>query len=172
MVQPQPSGGEGGELGCDLRPKLPAHAGIEIVSYAQAKLVGGKLAIRAEEAGNALTAQHGGPLDHHQMQADPQARHPLRTLNRIRRRSPCHHQAGRAQDAVAVGALDRRVDRRGEAEIARRAPSPAVTAAAQAALFRSRMNWKNSTPSRSRRFIICGLRTISLTMDAIFGARK
>ena len=41
-----------------------------------------------------------------------------------------------------------------------------------AARCRSRRNWKNSTPSRSRRFIICGLRTISPTMDAIFGARK
>ncbi len=41
-----------------------------------------------------------------------------------------------------------------------------------AALCRSRRNWKNSTPSRSRRFIICGLITISPTMDAIFGARK
>jgi len=37
---------------------------------------------------------------------------------------------------------------------------------------RSRRNWKNSTPSRRRRFIICGLRTISPTIDAIFGARK
>ena len=39
-------------------------------------------------------------------------------------------------------------------------------------LCRSRRNWKNSTPSRNRRFIICGLRTISPTIDAIFGARK
>ena len=41
-----------------------------------------------------------------------------------------------------------------------------------ATLCRSRRNWKNSTPSRSRRFIICGLRTISPTIEAIFGARK
>ena len=33
-------------------------------------------------------------------------------------------------------------------------------------------NWKNSAPSRSRRFIISGDRTISPTMAAIFGARK
>ncbi len=43
----------------------------------------------------------------------------------------------------------------------------------QAAIFfRSRRKWKNSTPSRRRRFIIWGLRIISLTMEAIFGARK
>ena len=41
-----------------------------------------------------------------------------------------------------------------------------------AARCRSRRNWKNSTPSRRRRFIICGLRTISPTIEAIFGARK
>jgi hypothetical protein len=41
-----------------------------------------------------------------------------------------------------------------------------------AASRRSFRNWKNSTPSRSRRFIICGERTISPTMAAIFGARK
>ena len=37
---------------------------------------------------------------------------------------------------------------------------------------RSRKKRKNSTPSRKRRFIISGLRTISPTMAAIFGARK
>ena len=41
-----------------------------------------------------------------------------------------------------------------------------------AASRRSFRNWKNSTPSRRRRFIICGERTISLTIAAIFGARK
>ncbi len=50
--------------------------------------------------------------------------------------------------------------------------SLAAVASPHAALCRSRRNWKNSTPSRSRRFIICGLRTISPTMEAIFGARK
>ena len=42
----------------------------------------------------------------------------------------------------------------------------------QAAASRWRKNLKNSTPSRNRRFIISGLRTISPTIDAIFGARK
>ncbi len=46
-------------------------------------------------------------------------------------------------------------------------PLPSLQAAC-----RSLRNWKNSTPSRRRRFIICGLRTISPTMEAIFGARK
>ncbi len=38
----------------------------------------------------------------------------------------------------------------------------------QAASRRARKNWKNSTPSRKRRFIISGLTIISATMDAIF----
>ena len=37
---------------------------------------------------------------------------------------------------------------------------------------RSRRKRKNSTPSRSLRFIMSGLRTISPTMAAILGARK
>jgi hypothetical protein len=41
----------------------------------------------------------------------------------------------------------------------------------QAAL-RSFRKWKNSTPSRSRRFIICGLRIISFRIAAIFDGRK
>jgi hypothetical protein len=48
-----------------------------------------------------------------------------------------------------------------------------VPGADQAATSRrSRRKRKNSSPSRSRRFIISGLRTISPTMAAIFGARK
>ena len=39
------------------------------------------------------------------------------------------------------------------------------TANRQLAICRSRRNWKNSTPSRRRRFIICGLRTISPTIE-------
>jgi hypothetical protein len=42
----------------------------------------------------------------------------------------------------------------------------------QSATSRSRRNLKNSIPSRSRRFIISGLRTISPRIEAIFGARK
>ena len=42
----------------------------------------------------------------------------------------------------------------------------------QAATSRWRKNLKNSIPSRNRRFIISGLRIISPTIEAIFGARK
>lgn len=49
---------------------------------------------------------------------------------------------------------------------------PAKPQPRQAASRRSRKKRKNSTPSRKRRFIISGLRTISPTMAAILGARK
>ena len=41
-----------------------------------------------------------------------------------------------------------------------------------AASRRSLRKRKNSTPSCSRRFIMSGLRAISPTIEAIFGARK
>src|SRR5579871_2058549 len=41
-----------------------------------------------------------------------------------------------------------------------------------AALRRCFRNWKNSTPSRIRRRITSGLRSISAAIDAILGARK
>ena len=43
---------------------------------------------------------------------------------------------------------------------------------AYAAWRRSRRNWKNSTPSRRRRFIMSVERTISPTMETIFDGRK
>ncbi len=126
-----------------------------------------------------MLPQHRRPLDHHQVQPDAEAGQPTRARHRVGRGWPRHHQAGGAQHALAVRLLDRLIDLDAEAEIVggddhaprRGCASPMGAAAAQAA-WRSRRNWKNSTPSRRRRFIICGLRTISPTMEAIFGARK
>ena len=54
----------------------------------------------------------------------------------------------------------------------RRRTQSRSAAAAQPAISRWRRNWKNSTPSRSRRRIICGLVIISATSEAIFCRRK
>ena len=59
--------------------------------------------------------------------------------------------------------FDRLVDRRVEPEIV-----GADDQSPQLVISRLRRNWKNSTPSRSRRRIICGLFTISATSEAIF----
>lgn len=90
-----------------------------------------------------------------------------RALDRVCGRRPGHHQARRAEDALAMRELHRFVDLGREPEII-----GGDNETLQAATSRWRKNLKNSTPSRSRRFIISGLRTISPTIDAIFGARK
>ena len=77
------------------------------------------------------------------------------------------HQTGTGQDTVAMGGFDRFVNCCVEAEIV-----SANDESFQLAICRSRRKWKNSTPSRRRRFIIVGLRTISLTIEAILLVRK
>ncbi len=66
-----------------------------------------------------------------------------------------------------MGRFDGLVDFAGGAEIIRRDDQPL-----QAASRRVRKKWKNSTPSRNRRFIMSGLTIISATMEAILDGRK
>jgi hypothetical protein len=101
------------------------------------------------------------------MQADVQSRKAARTLNRVRSRGAGDHQACRLEDPVPMRQLDGSVDLGREPEIVSRDNN-----VFQSATSRSRRNRKNSIPSRSRRFNISGLRTISPTIEAIFGARK
>ena len=100
------------------------------------------------------------------------------------------------EDAVAVRSLDRLVDgdvapeivgaddqpprvafvsrdsRTNVAESRQTGSRSQPSRVRQPAISRWRRNWKNSTPSRSRRRIICGLRIISATSEAIFCRRK
>ena len=69
---------------------------------------------------------------------------------------------------IEPAVLDRRVDLLGEAKIVGGDDQAAQVAGSRCA----RRKAKNSMPSRRRRFIICGLLTISPTIAAIFGARK
>jgi hypothetical protein len=73
------------------------------------------------------------------------------------------HQARSGEDPVSMRLLDRLVDCRVEPEIV-----GADDQLPQLVISRLRKNWKNSTPSRSRRRIICGLFSISATSEAIF----
>ena len=102
------------------------------------------------------------------MQPDAQVRQPARPLDRIGGCGRADHQACRAQNAAPVRFLDGGIDRFAEAEIVRRDYQPVQCASSR----RSRRNEKNSTPSRSRRFIISGLRTISERSTRSSGARK
>ena len=101
------------------------------------------------------------------MQSDAQARKTARALDRVFCRGRGHHQARCAENAFPVRQLDPVVDLGREAKVI-----GSDDEALQSATSRSRKNLKNSSPSRSRRFIISGLRTISPTIEAILGARK
>jgi hypothetical protein len=85
------------------------------------------------------------------------------TRHRIGNSISPDHQACGGEDPVSMRLLDRLVDCRVEPEIV-----GADDQLPQLVISRLRKNWKNSTPSRSRRRIICGLFTISATSEAIF----
>ncbi len=181
VVERQAGRGEGRELGADLGRELPADARPEEVAQAQAELVGREPARpRPTRCGDFAGRQHGRAFDDDEMQADAQARHRAGAAHRVGGGGAGDHQAGWREHAVAVGALDRLVDRLRQAEIvggeddAIAGPPLPVDgrSARRQAARRSRRNWKNSTPSRRRRFIICGLRIISPRIETIFDGRK
>ena len=101
------------------------------------------------------------------MESDAQFGKTARASDCVRRRCGGHHQARRTKDALFVRHLHGGVDLGRETKIVGRDDEML-----QSAISRSRKNLKNSIPSRNRRFIISGLRTISPTIEAIFGARK
>jgi len=90
------------------------------------------------------------------------------SLDSVGCRRSSHHEAGCRQNPGAVSQLYRLIDFESGAEIIGSDNKFLHTAVSR----RSRRKWKNSTPSRSRRFIISGLTIISLTMDAILPERK
>ena len=104
----------------------------------------------------------------HEMQTDAQRRQAARTRHGVGGRSAAHHQARGGQDAARMRELDGFVHLGRQAEIVGRDDQRLQCAVSR----RSRRNWKNSIPSRNRRRIISGLRTISPTIDAILLRRK
>ena len=97
------------------------------------------------------------------MQTDVKLGQSARTRHRIGRSIPPDHQARGGEDPVSMRLFDRLVDCRVVPEIV-----GADDQLPQLAISRLRKNWKNSTPSRRRRRIICGFFTISATSEAIF----
>ena len=179
---------EGLELGFDLGGKLAAHMRQEKHRGPGPHHIVAEEAVGAYERRNFRGRQRRPPLDQHQMQAHAQAPHRLGALHRVgggRRRD---HQAGGGEYAFLVGAFDRVVDRERRSEIVRRDNQLLFIAAricrkTGAHLFgprgqetimssRVRRNWKNSTPSRSRRTSISQDVSISPTISAIFEGRK
>jgi hypothetical protein len=150
------------ELGSDLRLELATHSRDEEESDPGSRHVGVE-ACAADEIGYFALRQHRPAIHQDQVQADAKAGQTAGAGHRIGRGLPRDHQTSGGQDAVSMGFFDCLVDRRIEAEII-----GTDDQALQLAISRPRRNWKNSTPSRSRRRIICGLFTISATSEAIF----
>src|SRR5579883_2939776 len=171
VVEGEAGGAERGELGADLGGEPAPRPGPEEEAEAGGDLVAGKAPVAADQAGKLGRRQDRHAVDEDEVEPDRQPRQAPRPRHRIGRGGGRHHQAGAGQDAVAIGALDRLVDRTVAAEIVGTDDQPAA-AAAQLAISRWRRNWKNSMPSRSRRRIICGLFSISATRAAIFWRRK
>ncbi len=168
MIEPQPHCLERIELCVDLTFELAAHGGAKKDLRAHARHIGAEEAIAADEIGNRVRRQHRATFDQHQMQAHAQIRHPLGALGRIERGWRAHHQACGRQDAIAVGDFHRFVDFACRAEIIGGDDEFLQAACSR----RSLRNWKNSTPSRSLRFIMSVERSISPTMEAILPGRK
>jgi len=102
------------------------------------------------------------------MQADAEIRASSCPRDRIRSCTRANHQTRRAQYARAMRGFYRFVDFVRQPKIVGGDDQLLQCVAPR----RSRRNWKNSTPSRNRRFIMSGLLTISLTIDAILPERK
>ena len=102
------------------------------------------------------------------MQAEAQRGQESRAGDRVRCLGRADHQACRGENAITVCALDCVVDFGRDAEIVCGNDNPSQAGRSR----RARRKWKNSTPSRKRRFIISGLAIISARMEAIFEGRK
>ena len=163
VIERETGGAIGRELGLDLGADLPTHRAPE------EDVDPGPYHVRAQRSGtvhqirNTLAGQGWCTVDQHQMQSDAQPRHAVRACHGVGGGGRTDHQAGRGQDAVSMRLLDRLVDLGRQPEIVGGDDQRLQCAISR----RSRRNWKNSTPSRRRRFIICGLRTISPTIEAI-----
>ena len=156
------------ELSTNLRPHLPAHMGQEKHRGARERHIRPKPAATVHQIRNRRRRQHRLGVDQRQMQADGKRRQATRQLHSLSRRRRSDHQARCGENAFDMRALDRLIDFVGEAEVVRRDDQIFQCAVS----CRSRRKRKNSTPSRSRRFMTSGLRTISPTIEAILPGRK
>ena len=74
MVERQPGGCIGGELGLDLAGELAAHRRLEEIGEAGAHLVVSEAPVRADQVGNLIGRQDRRAVDQDHMQADTEIR--------------------------------------------------------------------------------------------------
>jgi hypothetical protein len=168
VIERQSKSAIGFELCGDFSLELPPQGRIERNLRAISRQVIAKFALPVDQAGDIGGGADRDAIDQHDVQADAQARHGTRPRHRVDRGRRADHEARRAQNAAPMRLLDGGIDRFAETEIVGRDDESVQCASSR----RSRMKDKNSTPSRNRRIIDSGLRIISPTIDAIFGARK
>ena len=168
MIELEAGRAERLELSADFRPHLPAHMGQKKHGRAGERHIRPKPAATVHEIRDRRRRQHRIGVDQRQMQPDSKPRQATRELHGPGRRRRSNHQARCGENTFNMRALDRLVDLVGETEIIGRDDQIFQCAVS----CRSRKKRKNSTPSRSRRFMTSGLLTISPTIEAILPGRK
>ncbi len=168
MIERQPGRAVKFELGSDLLRYLLPRPAIQCDLNPEASKVAAQSAARIEKPADLRSVAGRIAVGQHQMKPDAKAGQAPRPRHRIGGSRSGDHQTCGAEYAFAVGKLDGGVDLVTEPEIIGRYDQMVQCVSSR----RWRRNAKNSTPSRSRRTIISGLRTISDTIAAIFGARR
>ena len=168
VIEPQAGRVKRRELCVDLRGELPAHAGTQKDVQAHHREVRAQQPIAIDEVRYRIGRRRRGAVDQNEMQTDSERWQATGAGDRVIDGASAHHQARCRQNALRMRDLDGLVDLRCQAEIVGRDNQRFQCKDSR----RSRRKWKNSTPSRSRRFIMSGLLTISPTIDAILPLRK
>jgi hypothetical protein len=168
VIEPEARRAEGLELGADLRSHLPAHMGQKEHRGAGERHIRPKPSALVNQIRHGRRRRQRLGVDQRQMQADSEPRQAPHQLYGLGRRRRSDHQACCGQNAFDMRALDGLIDLVGETEIVGRQNQIFQCAVS----CRSRKKWKNSTPSRKRRFMTSGLLTISPRIEAILPGRK
>jgi hypothetical protein len=168
VVERQSARAIGFELRLDLRRHLAAHRRAQEDVDPETDHVAAEVPVGVDEIGQVLRGQDRPAFDQNQVQADAQPRQPPRPRDGVLRRGAGDHEARGRENAVAMRGLDGFVDLASKPEIVGGDDDALQSAGSR----RSRRKRKNSMPSRSRRFRMSGLFTISPASAAILGARK
>lgn len=168
VVERQPGGVKNLELRGDFPRRLPPQGSVQGKLRAVAGKVVAQSAVAIDETGYVRALGHRLAIDEDKVKPDTQVRQPSRALHRVGRGWSADHETCGAENTLSMRRLDGFVDGLAEPEIIRIYDQAVQCASSR----RSRRKAKNSKPSRNRRSIMSGLRTISETIVAILGARK
>ena len=173
MIKRQACCSKATKLSSYFRPDLAAADRIEKNLGTKARHISAQMTVVLDEVCNLGRRQKGRRFNQCQMKANPQARRLTRKLDRLATVWRTNHQACCREHSVAMGDDNSFVNFASKPKIiGSNNKALQCTASRLPSSRRSRRNWKNSTPSRRRRFIMVGLTTISPTIEAILPARK